>query len=439
MKITKMNNNENCLDVFIGQEKIAELITSNFQLTWNYTSTWQDHGYPISPHLPFLQNIDPTNVQIFLRNMLPEGRAFDDLITYFNVSRGNTFALIRILGADTAGALILLPAGSSLPESSCFRMITPEELEDRLNKREHFNLQIWDGKPRLSLAGVQDKLNVILDKYHNLGFGEGKLCSTHILKFETHKLAHLVLNEFVTMLLAQSCDIDVAKVEMWRFGKNPALLVKRFDREFKSSDNVIRRQVIDGCQALNLPPEYKYERNLGSGRDVAHIKDGASFAKLFKFAEQCNNPALVKMKIIDWAFFNLLIFNCDAHGKNISFFINKNGISLSPFYDLVNIKMYDNFNQEMAMAIGNEFDADNINAYQIIEFAETCNTPRSFIGDRLRIMSNKILENIDFIISSNKLNADVEEQEYLDKYQNLVINRCKYFLGKINDIKTLSI
>lgn len=437
MTITKMNNNENCLDIFLGQEKIAELQANSTQLVWNYTNTWQDHGYPISPHLPFSQNIEPTNTQIFLRNMLPEGRAFDDLITYSHVSRGNTFALIRILGADTSGALILLPTGSSLPESGHIRMITPEELQERLDKREHFNLQIWDDKPRLSLAGVQDKLNVIVDKYHLLGFGEGKLCSTHLLKFETHKLAHLVLNEFVTMSLAQSCDMEVAKVEMMRFGKNPALLVKRFDREFQSNENVIRRQVIDGCQALNLPPEYKYERNLGSGRDVAHIKNGASFAKLFKFSEQCNNPALVKMKIIDWAFFNILVFNCDAHGKNISFFINQNGIFLAPFYDLVNIKMYDHFNQEIAMAIGDEFDADNINAYQIIEFAEMCNVPRSFISNRLQIMANKILANIEFIINSNGSNA--EEQEYLNKYQNLVINRCKYFLGKITDIKTLNV
>ena len=52
--------------------------------------------------------------------------------------------------------------------------------------------------------------------------------------------------------------------------------------------------------------------------------------------------------------------------------------------------MYNNFNQDMAMAIGDEFDADNINAYQIIEFAEMCNISRSFVSDRLQIMANKM-------------------------------------------------
>lgn len=50
----------------------------------------------------------------------------------------------------------------------------------------------------------------------------------------------------------------------------------------------------DGCQTLNLPPDYKYERNFGSSRDVAHIREGLSFQKLFSFADQCENPIATK-------------------------------------------------------------------------------------------------------------------------------------------------
>lgn len=432
-----MNNKENFLDIYLGQEMIATLKANNSQLTWNYTNSWQEHGYPVSPHLPLSNDIDTTSTQNFLRNLLPEGRAFEDLIAYSHVSRNNTFALMRILGADTSGALVILPTEQSLPKTSEVRIIPWPELESRLDARENFSFQIWDGKPRLSLAGVQDKLNVIPVSHHQFAFGEGKLCSTHILKFETQRLSYLVLNEYITMSLAKLCDIDVADVEMLRFGKNPALLVKRFDRIRTSDSEVLRLHIIDGCQALNLPPEYKYERNLGSGRDVAHIRDGASYVKIFKFIENCTNPALVKMKIIDWTFFNLLVFNCDAHGKNLSFFIDQHGISLTPFYDLVNIKMYDNFNQEMAMAIGNEFEPDNINAYQIIEFAEMCNLSRVFISEHLQKMANKILFNIEFV--TNAYEADANEQQYLNKYKKLVVDRCKYYLDKIKDIRTLKI
>ncbi|WBV72193.1 HipA domain-containing protein [Legionella pneumophila] len=89
---------------------------------------------------------------------------------------------------------------------------------------------------------------------------------------------------------------------------------------------------------------------------MAHIRDGVSLPKLFDFANQCINPAKTKQQILDWVLFNVLIFNCGAHGKNISFFVGVNGISLAPFYDLVNIKMYPEFEHALAMALGDEFD-----------------------------------------------------------------------------------
>lgn len=105
-------------------------------------------------------------------------------------------------------------------------------------------------------------------------------------------------------------------------------------------------------------------------RDVTHIRDGASLIKLFNFANECTNPALTKQQILDWVLFNLLIYNYDAHGKNIGFFIGSNGISLAPFYDLVNIKMYPDFEHEMAMGLGDEFDSSTVHAYQLADFAE---------------------------------------------------------------------
>jgi len=63
------------------------------------------------------------------------------------------------------------------------------------------------------------------------------------------------------MKIAKRCGLNVANVELKRYGKHQALLVDRFDRQFISMSNVKRRHVIDGCQALNLSPDDKYERN----------------------------------------------------------------------------------------------------------------------------------------------------------------------------------
>lgn len=47
------------------------------------------------------------------------------------------------------------------------------------------------------------------------------------------------------------------------------------------------------------------------------IREGASLPMLFQFAERCYNPAKTKLQLLDWVLFNCLIFNFDAHAKNI--------------------------------------------------------------------------------------------------------------------------
>lgn len=430
-------DSEKVLNVFLGKELIAELTLLNDETYWNYNQAWADSGYMISPNLDFYVDIPAVNVQRFLRNLLPEGNGLEQLIRSFHLGKSNTFGLVRALGLDTPGALIFLPKGEKLPSKSSFRIITDEELEQRLDTREELDLIIWDQKPRLSVAGVQDKINVVFNEDGQLGFGDGDLCSTHILKFNSKRIPHLVINEFLSMRLAKACGLEVANVELKRYGKHSALLVERFDRKLIDSNKVERLHIIDGCQALNLPPEYKYERNFGSGRDVAHIRDGVSLKKLFKFTTQCSNPALAKQDIIDWVLFNLLIFNYDAHGKNISFFMQPGGISLAPFYDLVNIKLYPNFEHEMAMALGDEFEGENINAYQLADFADSCNFPRAWLANQLKAM----IEKLTIAIQQNNMQftVDQSERDYITKYLELIDKRCKHLLTQISEIITIEL
>jgi serine/threonine-protein kinase HipA len=432
-----MIGNERELDVILGKDKIAKLLLKNDQLVWRYNEKWQLSGYPVSPHLPLQGDISALNVQRFLSNLLPEGKVLNELVAYFHLSKMNTFGLIRALGLDIAGSLIFLPSTQTLSKEKKFRKISLEELEHRLDDREDFSLIIWDGKPRLSVAGVQDKINVILNGNGELGFGEESLCSTHILKFERQKLAHIAFNEYITMQLAQACGLTVAKAELIYFGCHSALLVERFDRRLISMFEVKRRHVIDGCQALNLPPEYKYERNFGSGRDVKHIREGASYKKLFDFSNLCVNPALTKQQILDWALFNILVFNYDAHGKNISFFVGTKGIVLAPFYDLVNIKMYPDFESEMAMGMGDSFDVHTINAYQLADFADSCDLSRLLVSKRLKRIIVKLKIALDDL--NNVVVKTEEESPYLIKYQKMIRHRCEYLLEQANEIMDIEV
>src|SRR3990167_4535661 len=438
MKRQQMTGNENELNAYLGGVIIARLLLQDDQIFLKYTQDWQKSGYAISPHLLLSDEIPTVNIQRYLRNLFPEGEVLDTLLTNLHLSKANTFGIIRTLGADTSGSLLFLPSGQSVPTSSSFRVITSAEIERRLDERDEYSLIIWDGKPRLSMAGVQDKINVSINTDDQMGFGEGKLISTHILKFEKQKLSHLVINEYVTMQLARQCGMQVANVELKRFGKYPTLLIERFDRKLISSNEVMRRHVIDGCQALNLPPEYKYERNFGSGRDVAHIRDGASLAKLFDFANKCTNPAETKSKMLDWVLFNLLIYNYDAHGKNISFFVGKHGMSLTPFYDLVNIKMYPQFENEMAMVLGDDFDGETIRAYQLADFADNCQLSRPYLVKQLKNMAPTLLLALD---KNNIFDVACNEQEkhYLEQYQQMVRKRCEYFLEQADEIMSVKL
>lgn len=433
----KMSGDNPALDVYLGTQLIAKIHIINEQLYWTYSQDWRKVGYAVSPHLPLIDEIPSLNVLRFLKNLLPEGNALEELVANYHLSKNNIFALVRELGLDTPGSLIILSSNQSLPRDKTFRLLSNKELEERLNNRDTYGLIIWDGKPRLSVAGVQDKINVVLNEKDELGFGDGILCSTHLLKFEKHKYSNLVLNEYFSMLLAKDCGLNVADVQVKRFGPHPALLVKRFDRKLDSKGMVRRSHIIDGCQAMNLPPEYKYEQNFGNGRDVAHIRDGVSLLKLYSFTESCINPAKTKFQILDWVLFNILIYNCDAHGKNISFFVSKNGISLAPFYDLVNIKMYPEFQHELAMALGDEFDENGINAYQLADFADTCGLSRSLVTRRLKYLigkiKNSLLKHMKLVVTDKK------ERSFLKNYAEIIIKRSEHLLEQSNYIASINL
>ncbi|MBU0654340.1 MAG: HipA domain-containing protein [Gammaproteobacteria bacterium] len=426
---------EHSLSIWLEADQVGELTLEPAaeSLTLHYTPKWQTSGFALSPCLPLTGSIKPADLQRFLRNLFPEGNSFEQLLDTYRISRQNTFGLIRMLGSDTASGLTFLPGEQSGSEPPRFRPISDAELIERLDKREQQGLIVWDAKPRLSVAGIQDKINVLLDADGKPGFGEGSLCSTHILKFEHRQHTHLVLNEYVMMRLCEQAGLPVAEVELRRYGPHPALLVTRFDRQRISQDQVRRLYVIDGCQALNLPPEYKYERNFGSGRDVLHIREGASLPKLFALCQASAQPALDTKRLLDQVLFNLCINNHDAHGKNFSFFLNRQGLRLTPAYDLVNIAMYPAFDQEMAMALGDEFDSYTVNAYQLADFADSCRLPRKLVTNRLRVIGKALLKALDTADFRDVIRSEAETRFVAALLEN-VRERCQHLLAEAGGI-----
>jgi serine/threonine-protein kinase HipA len=440
------NTSEYRLSVNFGDNVIGtlELDRATNLLKLNYSQKWQQAGFAISPSLPLNSQHTPEVAYNYLDNALPEGEARKLLAENLGVSEKNVYSQVRAIGNDLAGAIIFTAQQENAPQKLLphFRVLRESELTERLDHKEEFGLLTWDDKPRLSVAGVQDKLNVFINEAGEIGFGDGSLCSTHILKFEKKNCRNLVLNEFFCMKLSSVIGLPTADVEFKRFGPHPALIVKRFDRKYTPVLNkVMRRHVIDGCQALNLPRDYKYERNLGDGRDVKHIRDGASLEGLFEFCKSMSSPVESKQWLLTWQIFNLMISNYDSHGKNVSLFFNKDNTRFTPAYDLVNVAMFPQFKHMLAMAMGDEFDPSDIHAYQLADFAETCAIDKKLLSRQLVSLADKIINQLThggFINSlKSQSNFTPEDIEYFELISENILSRTEYLKAQSPEISEI--
>jgi len=415
---------KNKLSITMSDKLVASVWVDSAEETYKfeYSEEWRENGFSVSPHLQLHSSSKSGVVRRFLENLIPEGKGLEDITQFAHISKNNTFAIIKAIGYDTSGSLMFREHTNQYEQ--IFRPISDDELVDRISNIEESSIVIWDSKERLSLAGVQEKLPVIIKK-GQIGLGDGVLSSTHIMKFQTKKHANIVVNEFFCMKLAKKIHLNVAEVELKRFKEHPVLMVKRFDRVYKGN-RVERLHVIDACQMLDLSSTHKYERNFGSGRDVKDIREGASFSKLFKSADLCEVPAKAKLEMLNWSVFNLIIGNADAHGKNFSFFVDKRGIKPTPFYDMLCIIAHGNVEHDLAMAYGDEFNPDEVKAYQLREFADAIGLNFKLVSqsvDKIASLIIKALE--DDIVDSNDLIN--EEKLFVNKLRVLILKRAKDF------------
>lgn len=385
-----------CLSVFLNRESLGVLTLHGEEDRYGleYAPAWlAGPGYAVSPHLK-PGECQSEQIKRFLSNLLPEGKWLDELSQSYQVSKSNVFGLVALIGAETTGALTFQYEGDGQhPRVTEFRPVSSKELTERIAQRQQVSIAKWDGKPRLSVTGVQDKLPIMIRPDGEMGFGEGDFASTHILKFGKRQDMHMVVNEFVCMELARLVKLPVARVSLQRFGE-PVLVVERFDRRW-SKDKVDRFHLIDGCQMLDLPPSYKYERPYGKAGEGAKIRTGASLPKLFAACQHCRIPVLAIKDLLNWTLFQLLIGNSDAHGKNISFFVGKNGVDVAPSYDLLNIDIYgEEFECDLAMAIGDEFVGEEVMPYQLAELCELCRLPQRQVATNLNNLCMAVLNNL---------------------------------------------
>lgn len=407
------------LFITFNEEIIGELIFENEEFKLNYFDNWKENGFILSPHLPF-NNASSENIKNFLKNLLPEGENLDNISIFLQISKFNTFGLIKEIGKDIAGAINFYKKPIDVKEK-IFIEISNEELVRKIKNINYENILVWNGKVRLSIAGVGKKLPVMI-KDKKMGFGEGKYASTHILKFDKKEL-NLVENEYLSLKLARKVGLNANEADILKIDNEKILLVKRFDRFYdKKKDIVLKKHIIDGCQILNIPPLYKYQKVFGENSSI----EGISIKKLSNTIDKyCNLKE--KDTFINWILFNLIVGNTDAHGKNISFYMDKKGISITPFYDILNTVMYNDFyDTKLAMSIGDNFELEKIEYSDLVDLADDLGVKTTFLINKFKKLLQKTKKELKF------LEKEEIDENFQKKYKEDILIRISKFWEIVN-------
>ncbi len=370
------------LEAFLNEQRVGTLSEGEDLWRFEYDVQWASasDAYDLSPRLARSELVHTDGgtdrpVQWYFDNLLPEEEQRDVVAKEAKINGEDAFGLLEYLGAESAGSLVLLaPGAARQPEG--LKSLSDADLSARINNLSRASLS--SGAPkRMSAAGAQNKLLVV---YRGGALYEpvGNEPSTHILKpNHTHQdYPSSVINEYAAMRVARALKLTVPNV-LRRFVPEPVYLVERFDRYTDAAGATQRRHIIDACQLLNKSRGFKYT--------------GATLESLGDIIAACRNRASTRMNLYRWLIFNVLIANNDNHLKNLSFMVGREGIELSPAYDLLSTGAYhtrafagdraDWPKVALAIAMPNVRTLEAVNRKSLLETGEALGLPKT-IGER---------------------------------------------------------
>lgn len=350
---------------------------------FQYDSQWLERSkIPLSLSLPL--RTDPyldDESHPFFANLLPEEKIRAVIARNLGVSLNNDYGLLERIGGDCAGAVSLFQENASPQrEPGRYRQLSPDELAAIIRELPQRPLLAGEKGIRLSLAGAQKKLPVFYDDEH-FHLGYGAFPSNYIIKPAIEDLDGSVENEAFCMALAHELGLDVPRTFIHQHEETRVFVIKRYDR-VTTAVGTKRLHQEDFCQALGIPPEFKYE-----------TEGGPSLAGCFNLLRQRSiRSGKDVLSLLNWVIFNYLIGNSDAHGKNISLLLLPEGPMLAPFYDLLSTRIYAHYGlaEGLAMKIGGENDPGAIQKKHWELFAEEVGIKPRLVLTRVADLAKRI-------------------------------------------------
>lgn len=316
---------------------------------------YDEHAFmPISVSMPIRQEpYHDQSCEAYFGGLLPESNTARQLIgKRYSISPYNSFALLRAIGYDCAGAISCHEIDDPVMPQTAVpltgKMISENELYQHIKELPQKPLFIGVEGLRLSLAGVQDKAAICLID-NQIALPEDACPTTHILKPASPLFDGLIENEYFVMKIAKRIGLTVPAVELRKIRDITILLIQRYDRQIKNNF-ITRIHQEDFCQALGILTSRKYQH-----------EGGPDFNLCFGLLNDTSKPGIDRNRLAAGLIFNYLIGNMDAHGKNFSLLHHTSAnIHLAPFYDMICTRVYENLTAKMAMKIGSKYEADQV-------------------------------------------------------------------------------
>lgn len=392
------------LDVYLFKDLVGHLIQDDSgQMVFDYVENWieKTDAYPLSRSLPLRkERFSRKECRGFFAGILPEESKREIIARNLGISARNDYAMLERIGGECAGAVTFVPTGEPLPERNhSYRALTDAELVAILKELPKRPLLAGEEGVRLSLAGAQDKVAVRING-DKVSLPLGDAPSTHILKPAIERFEGVVYNEALAMKLASAVGLSAATVETRTVEDMTFLLVERYDRiHRKTADEeliVERIHQEDFCQALDIVPETKYQKEGGPS-----LKDCFNLLR-----EVSSAPVIDLARLLDAVIFNYLIGNNDAHGKNFSLLYPGAGTGylqtrLAPLYDIVSTIYYPELSREMAMKIGGEYSSERVTPKNFEKLAEEAGLAKPLLRRRVPELADAILAALPTLDNKN--------------------------------------
>lgn len=397
-------------------------LDANGDMTFAYTPDWLEDAAapPLSFSLPKrTEAFGRRECQPFFGGMLPEEGQRSAIARALGVSAGNEFRLLEHLGGEVAGALMLLPEGEvpPLPSGGEPDVLDDERLLQLLQRLPIRPMLAGEGGLRLSLAGAQSKLPVLLAGDHIALPAPGQPTS-HILKPPIASFEGTTENEYYCMSLARAIGLDVASVAIRTVADRSFLLIERYDRARDAGGQLVRLHQEDFAQALGVPSQRKYAS-----------EGGPTFRDIFALVrEAATRPARDLLKLADAAVFNLIIGNADAHAKNFSLLHAGGMVRLAPLYDLLSTVAYPDLSPKLAMKIANKATLEEIEPRHWGRFGEEIGMGAPYLHRRVRQLCELTLAQVDATGSS--LSKMLPASQDFAPFSGLIGDRARRLLVK---------